>query len=128
MAYYFEVLCAVMALTIGAYYYLLWTYNFWKRRGVLGPTPKFFSGNTKELLLRKISLPRFLERLYYEYKNEPVIGIYFGMKPVAILRDPELVREVLVTKFSKFSDRNLGLYEKVYNIPIAICLNFTIFN
>lgn len=35
------------------YVYLTWNYNYWKKRGIPGPTPQLIHGNTPSLLFWK---------------------------------------------------------------------------
>lgn len=53
----------------------------------------------------------------YNQTDEPVIGIFSLFQPQLIVRDPELIRNVLVKDFAHFSDR--GVYVDEKNDPIS---------
>lgn len=55
------------------------------------------------------------DKLYTQYPNEKAVGIYSGASPMLVLRDPELIKEVLIKNFGYFSDRGT----KVTNEPLS---------
>lgn len=115
MATTFEILCTVVAVTLALYYYLTSTFNFWKERGVAGPRPYPLVGNIGKTIIGKISMGDYLKELYDkpEFKNEPLIGIFTRRTPILIVKDPELIKDVLIKDFSKISDRGITVFEKV---------------
>lgn len=110
---YFEILFGIASVILALYYYYTSTYTFWKSRGVSGPRPTFFFGNVKDATLLKESMTDLLTKLYKEYKSERLIGIFSRKTPVLILRDPDLIKDVLIKDFSKFTERGLNFSEKV---------------
>lgn len=109
----FEILCGIAAVVLLLYYYLTSTYDFWKNRGVNGPEPKLFFGNMKPLLLGQKSNADFTKELYDEFKSEPVIGLYARTKPFLMVKDLDLVKDVLIKDFSVFANRGQKMHEKV---------------
>lgn len=87
-------------------------YNFWKNRHVEGPEPHLLFGNTKDLLLLKTSMGKFLQNMY-DNSNEKMVGLFFRSKPILLLRDPELVKDVLIKDFHNFASRGSSFHEKV---------------
>ncbi|XP_017888037.1 probable cytochrome P450 6a14 [Ceratina calcarata] len=112
MAIYLELICGLVALVLGFYYYFISTFEFWKIRGVPGPKPVPVFGNIKETMLLRLSMADYLKRIYKEYENEPVIGIFTRRTPILILKDMELIKDVLIRDFSKFADRGIPVNEK----------------
>nr|QBC73085.1 cytochrome P450 mono-oxygenase [Osmia bicornis]QBC73129.1 cytochrome P450 mono-oxygenase [Osmia bicornis] len=113
MASYFEILLSITVILIAFYYYAVSNFDFWKKRGVVGPTPIPFFGNTMDLIFTNISLRHYIQTTYDQYKNEPMIGFYLMRKPSLILNDPELIKDVLIRDFSNFADRGALVHEKV---------------
>ncbi|XP_076168680.1 putative cytochrome P450 6a14 [Ptiloglossa arizonensis] len=113
MASYLEILFAIVAVCLALYYYLVSNFEFWKIRGVPGPQPIPLFGNIKDVILTKMPMGDYLRKLHEEYKNEPMIGIFSRRTPLLILRDPDLIKDVLIKDFSKFADRGLPVHEKV---------------
>ncbi|KAL0870364.1 hypothetical protein ABMA27_005374 [Loxostege sticticalis] len=84
-------------------------FEYWKKRGVPFVKPTFLFGSLKEPFLRMKSLTQLHTQWYQEYPNEKVVGYFFTSTPGLIIRDPELVKRVLVTDFASFYDRGLLL-------------------
>ncbi|XP_076241058.1 uncharacterized protein LOC143183426 [Calliopsis andreniformis] len=112
MIIYFEILCGVVALLLALYYYNKSTYDFWTKRGVRGPQPLPFLGNTKDIMLAKVPVAVYLKELYDKYQNEPMIGLYMKQNPVLVLNDADFIKDVLIRDFSKFADRGFNVHEK----------------
>ncbi|XP_076666519.1 putative cytochrome P450 6a14 [Andrena cerasifolii] len=116
----FEILCGVAALLVALYYYSTSTYDFWKKRGVPGPRPLPVLGNTKDIMGVKTSLAAFLQKIYEEYKNEPMIGLFMGRRPILVLNDPDIIKDVLIKDFPKFADRGFNVFEKTEPLSIHL--------
>lgn len=54
-----------------------------------------------------------VEEMYWKYPNEKVVGFYRATTPELILRDPELIKKVMVTDFHSFFYRGFHPYRKV---------------
>lgn len=102
-----EIFCGIVIALIALYYYLTVNNNFWKNRGIAGPEPVLGFGNMKKVLLGKESMSQFLTKIYHEYKNEPIIGIFTTRTPQLIIKDPDLIKTILIKDFSKIMNRGL---------------------
>lgn len=80
-------------------------HNFWRRRGFVQLSPKFFIGDLGPMIGGKLSLGEFFEMLYNKYKQLKVFGIYFTYQSNIVVTDPLLVQKVFITDFGKFTDR-----------------------
>ncbi|XP_017891756.1 probable cytochrome P450 6a14 [Ceratina calcarata] len=89
------------------YLYLTAYHNFWKKRGIPGLKPELAFGNVRMMMTGKESLPALITRLYYEFGNEPLIGFFVRRRPVLLIKDVDLIKEVLIKDFSKFADRGI---------------------
>ncbi|XP_046752752.1 cytochrome P450 6j1-like isoform X2 [Diprion similis] len=108
-----EMLCALAAILTGIWYYLVANYNFWKERGVPGPTPRLIFGNLKDIMLVRDSFGESLKKMCDQFPGAPLVGIYARRTPVLLVRDPELVKDVMIKDFSTFSERGNPMYEKI---------------
>lgn len=113
MLHHFHILTAFVAIFLALYYYLTSKFDFWKNRGVSGPRPVPFFGNAKDVLLRKIGIGSFIAELYKRYDNEAMFGIFIGRSPNLVLRDLDLIKDVLIKDFSIFDNRGLNIPERV---------------
>ncbi|XP_033326750.2 putative cytochrome P450 6a14 [Megalopta genalis] len=113
MVDYFQILCGALVLLLAFYYYLTSSFNYWKKLGVAGPRPLLIFGNLKSTTLAQASMSDTTRKMYNEFKNEPVFGIYGGSAPILIVNDLDLVKDVLIGDFSLFASRGLPLFPKV---------------
>lgn len=109
----FELLCGLVIVFLGFYYYLIHDYDFWKRRGIPGPKPVPVFGNFKNTLLGKISIGDEMGKYYTQYKHVPVIGLFIRKQRVLGVLDPDIIKTILIKDFSKFADRGLKVNEVV---------------
>lgn len=108
-----EILCGLALALIVLYCYLTIRYNFWTSRGVPGPKPTLLFGNIMKSMFGKESLPQLLTRNYNDFKNEPMIGIFLRTVPVLMVKDPDLIKDILIKDFSKFANRGFIKSEPV---------------
>ncbi|XP_037941624.1 probable cytochrome P450 6g2 [Teleopsis dalmanni] len=98
----------LLLLTIGFFYYVLrFHYNYWVRKKVPQIKPTFFVGNMGNLIRMKNSSAEFIRDLYNhpQAKTEAFVGIHLFYNPAILLRDPELIKMILIRDFSKFCNR-----------------------
>ncbi|KOX72547.1 putative cytochrome P450 6a20 [Melipona quadrifasciata] len=117
---YLEVLCAVIAVFLAFCYYSTSAFGFWKNRGIPGPKPVFFFGNSMDIIFSRYSTAVYLYKVYQEFKSEPMFGLYMRRSAILVLNDPELIKDVLVRDFSTFSDRGLIVYERTEPLSAQI--------
>jgi len=109
----FEILYGIAAVILGLYYFLTSKFDFWKSRGVSGPRPIPGLGSAKDVMLNNLSIGDYATKLYNEYKDEPLIGIFIRQTPTLIVKDLDLIKDILIKDFTKFADRGLPIWEKV---------------
>lgn len=107
------ILCGIAVVLLAIYYYFTSTFDFWESRGVRGPRPVPLFGNLKDILLVKKSMTEYMSELYKAYKDEPLIGIFSRRTPLLVVKDPDLIKDVLIKDFTKFADRGMTFDEKV---------------
>lgn len=101
----FEAVGLLALILFLLYYYSVSLLQYWEKRGVKGPKPIPFLGTCKDLYLGKCSFNDCIVKAYYEFKDEPLIGMFNGHIPILIVRDPDFMKDVLIKDFSKFADR-----------------------
>jgi cytochrome P450 family 6 len=74
------------------------------------PTP--LVGNLKDCVLLKTTIGEQLQRIYNEHSDKPYVGIFTFDKPSLLIRDPELVKNILVKDFQTFMDHIISFDEK----------------
>ncbi|CAL1677690.1 unnamed protein product [Lasius platythorax] len=109
----FEILCGIVAVSLAVYYYFTSTFNFWKSRGIRGPQPIPGFGNFKDVILMKKSVTDFLVEIYNNYKDESIVGIFTTRTPVLVIKDADLIKNILIKDFTKFADRGFPFHKKL---------------
>lgn len=92
------------------YLYVKNAYMHWKRRGVPYLPPSFPFGNFRMMFMAEKSFPECL-RQFYNSTDEPLIGLYTMTRPSIMLRDPKIIRDIMVKDFSSFYHRGFHLHE-----------------
>lgn len=107
------IVTGVIGFVILGYIYLNWNYSYWKKRGV-PQHPKQFpgAGDMKDVLLKKKSHNYLLTEIYQKFAGHKVVGYYRLRKPALLVRDPKLIKTVLVNDFSNFHDNYIYIDEK----------------
>jgi hypothetical protein len=97
----FSVLTAIL---IGLYFYFTRNFKFWHKLGIPYATPKPFFGNLKDCVFQKVSMGKNLQQIYEEHSDKPYVGIFSFDKPSLLIRDVELVKNILVKDSQNFID------------------------
>lgn len=98
----FTILVVVFTLI---YFHVKRIYSYWERRGFKTlPGVNYLVGHFKNAFLQKEFFGETVNKLY-QSTNEPFVGIYSILRPILLVRDPELIRSILVKDFSHFTDR-----------------------
>ncbi|KAM0725021.1 putative cytochrome P450 6a14 [Formica fusca] len=92
------------------YYYWTRLYTYWLRRNVPCLKLSFF-GNSRNASMLKITVAESLQMIYKEYEGYPFVGIYELATPVLLLRDPKLIKCILVKDFACFQSRGIAINE-----------------
>ncbi|XP_049962793.1 cytochrome P450 6k1-like [Schistocerca serialis cubense] len=87
-------------------------YTYWKKKGLPYLEPFFPLGNGWNTALMKKSPGEDLRDIYFEAEGKDVVGIYSLNNPLLIVRDPELIKTILVKDFNYFPDRGIYVDEE----------------
>lgn len=91
------------------YVYAKYKLNYWKRKGVESLPTHCIFGNFKDAVLFRAAPGWHLGRIYKAAKpDEPFIGFYIFHKPCLMLRDPEIIKQLMIRDFENFSDRHFA--------------------
>lgn len=74
---------------------------------MVGPTPVPFFGNLKESTLRYKNIGIVMKEIYESFRNEKVVGFYRMTTPCLLIRDLDLIKQVLIKDFEVFMDRGI---------------------
>eukprot|EP00058_Branchiostoma_floridae_P024989 XP_002610479.1 hypothetical protein BRAFLDRAFT_85620 [Branchiostoma floridae] len=91
------------ALPVLFYLYAVRPMQALKKLGVSGPTPLPFIGNLHQTL--KTGHYNMEAQVEYTAKYGKVYGVFNGRTPILVISDPEMLREIFVKQFHKFTNR-----------------------
>jgi cytochrome P450 family 6 len=111
----------ITAAFIGLYFYFTRNFKFWHKLGIPYVKPTPFVGNLKECVLMKATIGVQLRNISNEHSDKPYVGIFSFDKPSLLIRDPELVKNILVKDFHIFTDHLISFEDNVDPI-IGNCL------
>lgn len=129
-----KMLCTCLTVLGGlaavVYLILVWNFNYWKKAGINGPKPKILAGNLPNMWTQKQHIFYDLKKIYEyvkdwrfymfikltrgfvpydsDFKNEPVVGYFSVRTPQLMIRDPELIKEVLTKSFRFFASNQFS--------------------
>ncbi|EFN88978.1 Cytochrome P450 6A1 [Harpegnathos saltator] len=106
------ILYGIVAVILALYYYFTSTFGFWKSRGIHGPQPIPLFGNVKDVMFARKAMCNYLMEICNVYKDEPMIGIFVRRTPVLIVKDPDLIKDILIKDFSNFPERGFTTHER----------------
>ncbi|VEN53746.1 unnamed protein product [Callosobruchus maculatus] len=89
-----------------AYKYATRKFNYWTERNVYHIKPIPFIGNFKDVALFKITIGEWLKKMY-DSTDEPYFGIFAYDEPHLVIKDPKLVKQILVKDANSFTDRTV---------------------
>ncbi|XP_066602051.1 cytochrome P450 9e2-like [Prorops nasuta] len=104
---------AVAVVALAIYYYGYRNMNVFEKAGIPFEKPWPFFGNMGSAILQVEALPYTVQRIYNLSKEAKYVGFYDFTMPVALIKDPELMKSVAVKNFDHFTDHRQFVDESV---------------
>lgn len=89
------------------YTYITSNFSYWRNRSITYEEPSFPFGTDKNLMLLRQQIGRFYQSIYMKFKDEKVVGMFAIRSPYLLIRDPELLKQIMTKDFNHFVDRGL---------------------
>uniref|UniRef100_A0A0N7Z9E0 Putative cytochrome p450 6a2 n=1 Tax=Rhodnius neglectus TaxID=72488 RepID=A0A0N7Z9E0_9HEMI len=86
--------------------------HYWKERNIPYVEPHLFIGNSAPILFRTLTNGETLKSICDRFPNEPIIGYYDFMKPTILIKDAEIIEQILIKDFVHFVDRGFPVDEE----------------
>jgi cytochrome P450 family 6 len=103
-------LCVIFSVL---YFHFTRNFKFWQNLGFPYATPTPFFGNLKDCAFQKVNIGKHLRHIYEEHSDKPYVGIFSFDKPSLLIREVELVKNILVKDSQYFVDRIVSLNEEL---------------
>jgi len=95
------------------YIYFKWSFTYWKKQNVPYIEPIFPFGNFIDIVLTRKPIVDVFAHIYNKLEGHKFGGMYIFTSPRFVVRDPDLIKDVLVKDFSTFHDRGLYMNEEI---------------
>ncbi|XP_023298792.2 cytochrome P450 6a9-like [Lucilia cuprina] len=107
----------VIIATTVAIYFIRKRLNYWQELGIPHNKPHLFAGNLRGLQTKR-SIADCVRQTYEQFKGTgPFCGFYFFQRPVALVLDVALAKNILIKDFSNFTNR--GLFHNEEDDPLT---------
>jgi cytochrome P450 family 6 len=93
------------------YIYMKSTYSYWTKLGIPVHNPAVPFGNFSDAALKNIGIQALISKYYKAFDGHKLGGLYGFTSKFLLVRDPELIRDVLVKDFDHFHDRGMTIVE-----------------
>jgi cytochrome P450 len=95
------------------YFYFTRNFKFWKKLGIPYVKPLPFVGSLKDMVLLKVNIGKSLKTFYDDHSDKPYVGIFVFDQPILVIRDLDLVKNILVKDAHNFIDRTISTDENL---------------
>ncbi|XP_073961130.1 cytochrome P450 6B2-like [Choristoneura fumiferana] len=102
-------LMIIGSIIVAFYFYTTRTFKYWEKKGVKYDKPIPIFGNMAPSFLAQKTISQLVEKLYWKYPEEKVVGLFWSSNPELLVRDPDIIKRIWTTDFDYFYSR--GLYE-----------------
>lgn len=93
-------------------------FNYWRTLKIPQKNnQKFLIGDLKDVILQRKSLSDFIIEIYENTKIHKIFGIYFSFRPILVVNDFEIAKQILTKNFQSFQNR--GIFDDEEIDPLA---------
>lgn len=114
---YDTLILIILALFLYTYWSLKKVYLFFQQNGVPYLEPNLFFGNATDAILLRKSLAQVYLDIYRKLEPHKFGGVFVMQKRMIMIRDPEILRDVLVKDFAYFYDRGINVNAEMEPLP-----------
>lgn len=95
---------AVGAIVVLLYHYVAKKYDYFLPKPIPCVKPSFLVGSTGPMMFRLRDVCSHVKILYNTFPESKICGFYDLMKPIVMMRDPEVIKKIAVKDFDYFMD------------------------
>lgn len=86
-------------------------FKYWDNKGIPYDRPIPFLGNSLRKYLGKISPTDHMTEIYRKFPQAKCVGYFESVYPALVLRDPQLIKHVLVADFLHFYPKGMNIHQ-----------------
>lgn len=110
------IITILLVLIISVYIFLKYVFSYWKRKEFPNIEPQIPVGNMWNTIKGKEHFGITIWNIY-KSSNDPFTGLFLFTSPALLIRDPNIVRKILVTDFAFFHSN--GVYCNPEHDPMS---------
>ncbi|XP_050515319.1 cytochrome P450 6k1-like [Diabrotica virgifera virgifera] len=99
-----DTIILTVTLSLLVYKYLTRHFDYWRKRKVTHEKPMLLFGNFYEVFTFKTTIQEHIKKIY-DRIDAPYFGIHILDEPILVLKDPKLVKDVLIKDSAVFANR-----------------------
>ncbi|KAL6258450.1 hypothetical protein P5V15_010406 [Pogonomyrmex californicus] len=104
-----DTLAILSSLFATLYLWMKWKHTYWQRRGIRSLPAHWFFGHFKDAILMRKPAGVVLGDLHHQGTDEDdVLGIYILHKPFLLVRNPELIKQIMIKDFHIFPNHHFS--------------------
>ncbi|CAB3365204.1 Hypothetical predicted protein [Cloeon dipterum] len=108
-----NVLLGLLAILAGlTYAFLTSQFDNWKKKGVKYEPGVPFFGSLMRAMTLKEHMMENLDYIYKKFEGEKFVGFFQGKRASLLVRDPELIKNIIVKDFAHFYDHGFKINEE----------------
>nr|AQM57045.1 cytochrome P450 CYP6CS3 [Sogatella furcifera] len=107
-----ELLLVLLVTVVATRIYASYVFSYWHRRGLASCSGSLPFGSMGDFVLQKKAISEVFADIYRQGEGHKLYGYYSFLSPALLVRDPELIRLVLVKDFPHFMNRGAYFNEK----------------
>nr|QZM07470.1 cytochrome P450 monooxygenase CYP9EL1 [Lasioderma serricorne] len=106
-----------LSVVVGALLVVLWKYWeqwwYWENKGVADVKPLPLFGSFLDVAFKRNNIAVVVEKIYNNHPGKRYIGYYEFTKPVLMIKDPELIKQICIKDFDVFPEHNPFVLEEL---------------
>lgn len=107
-----ELVGLFVVFIVGIYHYIRYKQSYWRKKGVEHLKPHLLYGNMPKLIQGKENFIIEMMEISSQIKGR-FGGMYFATSPAVLIKDPDLIKQIMIKDFEIFPDRGWYIDEKV---------------
>ncbi|XP_037038783.1 probable cytochrome P450 9f2 [Bradysia coprophila] len=101
----FIIIIAIFLFSLAFYKWATINNDYFEKRNMKFSKPTFLFGSMRDFFYSRGTLADFANKIYREFPNEAVNGLFGFRQPQFLLRDPDVIKQIAVKDFDHFEDR-----------------------
>ncbi|OWR47058.1 cytochrome P450 6AN5 [Danaus plexippus plexippus] len=98
----------ILACLVALYFYTTRNHRYWAKKNIKHERPIPLFGTHFRNIVALKSASELIHEFYVKFGDEKVIGAYRGNDKELIVKDPDIIRDILMVDFNSFHNRGLG--------------------